>query len=906
MSMAQITKQTIQNKRVLSEEHPLFHAMNIKEVLKILRTNEQGLSEQEVAQRKTQYGLNTLPEPKTPSWVIFFARQFRSPLIYVLLAAAIISFVIGEYIDMYVIFAAVFINVILGFIQEGRAQRALEKLRTVISTEAKVMRFGKEKIIPSRYLVPGDVVFCDAGEKVPADIRLFSIFDLEVNEAALTVESTPVTKDTEKKAGGTMLAERNNMIFTGTVITKGSCRGIVTATGVATEMGQIATLLKETKEDLTPLQKKLSVLSRRLAIIIVVIGAGITLIGIAKGIAFFEIFIVAIALAVAAIPEGLIVAVTVVLAIGMQRILRYQGLVRKLLAAETLGSTTVICTDKTGTLTEGKMQVVKVITWDQNFDVEKTDISSIWSKQEAMEDYRRTLTVGVVSNNAVIANPDDDIKDWNLIGNLTDRALLLAGIQLGLDAETLKKQFPRIAEIPFDSALKFMATLHRNDKKGNILFVKGAPEKILDRVHAIYSTKHVRACDASARRKLQRKFQELSKKGLRILAFAYKEVGTQETNIKVLMQRNDFIFLSFVAIKDPLRPQARDTILQCRKAGITSVMITGDHRFTAQAIARELNIPAEEENILEGTDLLQLSDAALRQKVKKISVYARVTPQDKLRIIQAWQAHHAVVAMTGDGINDSPALKAADIGVALGSGTEVAKEAADLVILDDDFQTIVVAVEEGRGIYDNIKKIVLYLLSDSFSEIILVTGSILIGSPLPLLASQILWINLVTDGFPNLALTLEPKEKKIMEEKPVSRKEPIPNRESVSLIALISAVTGIGNLLLFLLLWKSTKDITLARSVIFASLGVDSLLYVFSIRSLRQSIFKQKLWSNPYLLLAIMSGFILQICALYIPFFQRFLETVALGFREWGIVILLSATLIVIIECFKWLFRRIA
>lgn len=884
----------------------LYYTFSGTQIQKRLKTRKEGLTEKEVTERSVEYGKNRLPEPPRTPWFILFVRQFKSAMIYILLIAAGISFLLGELIDMSVILAAVGINIILGFIQEGKAQRALEQLRKVITLSAVVVRNGQQKMILAEKLVPGDIVCIAAGDKVPGDIRFLEVKDLEINEAALTGESLPMKKSVDTLDPGVVLAERTNMAYTGTIVTKGSGIGIVTAIGIETEIGKIAALLKKTKESLTPLQKKLDRFSKTLAIIVVVLSIIIVMMGLIRGVSFFGIFATSVALAVAAIPEGMIIAVTVVLAIGMQRILKEQGLVQKLVAAETLGSTTVICTDKTGTLTSGEMQVVKLITWEHDFIGEPKQIRNDFLDESKLEDYLFSLKIGVVSNDAFIANPEDEVHEWEVVGNLTERALLLAGIQAGFDPKDLNKQYPRLDSIPFDSATKYMATLHKSTDGKNILLVKGAPEKILAMSSKIQIGGKVQVLDKNHQKQLEEKFLKLSKEGLRVMAIAHKEVSSQFNTIGSLTddKNGDFIFLSFIGIKDALRPTSKETIRLCQRAGIKIVMITGDNKYTAQTIAKEVGLQAAQKNILEGSELVKLSDEQLKKKVKDITVYARVSPHDKLRIVEAWQANGEIVAMTGDGINDSPAIKKADIGVSLGSGTDVTKETADLIILDNDFKTIVVAVEEGRGIFDNIRKVVLYLLSDSFSGVVLIAGALVMGIPLPLAAAQILWINLITDGFPSLALTVEPKEKENMFEPPMKPDEPILNKESKLITIVISIVTGMSSLLLFYWFWKNTDSIELARTVVFATLGVITLIYVFSIRSLRKSIFSQNPFSNVYLIIAVIAGLSLQILAIYAPFMQYFLKTVPLNISQWAIVLSVSVLAICIIEGIKFAFNK--
>ncbi len=881
-----------------------FYNLDPGQVLMSLNSSIIGLSAKEARVRLAQNGYNELPREKSFSWFLILLSQFKSSLIYILLVAALISFILGDTVDAWVILAAVGLNVLVGFFQEWRAQKSLEKLREVVTQTAQVRRDGQEITVEARQLVVGDIVILRAGDKIPADIRLIRSNNLQVDEASLTGESVPVKKITVALPSAVIVAERKNFVFMGTIIVAGSGEGVVTATGSSTEIGQIARLIKETHEEETPLQKKLSVFSRKLGVIILFLAGIIFLTGLAFGYEMERMFTTAVALAVAAIPEGLVVVVTVILAIGMQRILKHKALVRKLVAAETLGSTTVICTDKTGTLTEGVMRVVRIIT--HNHDLDTTRKSP--RHQEIglpLKSYFLALKIGILSSDAYIENPHEVIEHRRVFGLPTEKALILAADQVGLDVDALRRDNPRLSVIPFDSEQKFMATLCQDKKGRRYLYTKGAPEKILEFSSHIDLDGKIEALNNDKRERLKKEFEKLSFEGLRILALGFKKVDKRVIsldNYKSAM--SGLVFVGFVGIKDPLRHEARQTIELCQKAGLRPVMLTGDHRLTAQAIARELGLPHEDKNIIEGSEFEKFDEDALKKRITDISVYARLNPQDKLRIIDAWQARGEVVAMTGDGVNDAPALKSADIGVALGSGTDVAKETADIVLLDNNFRTIVRAVQEGRLIYDNIKKVILYLLSDSFTEIVIISASILLGWPLPLIAAQILWINLVTDGFPNIALTVEPDESETMSGRPVSIKEPILDGEMKAIIIAISLITGFIALVLFYWLWQTSGDIVLARTVIFTAVAVDSLFYVFSSRSLKQPIWKQKLFSNKYLIVACLLGLFVQLLAIYLPFFQQVLGTVPLAPFHWVIVFVFSGITVAAMESIKWIFMR--
>jgi len=607
-------------------------------------------------------------------------------------------------------------------------------------------------------------------------------------------------------------------------------------------------------------------------------------------------FITAVALAVAAIPEGLIIAVTIILTIGMQFILKKKALVRKLVATETLGSVSVICTDKTGTLTEGNMQVSKIITADKEYQLTKS------KELNEVEKVRDLISkVSVLCNAAVVENPEAELESLKIIGSPTEKALLIAAIESGYVPEKLHKDYIQLDEIPFDSEKKFMATLCNHKKaEHQHIFTKGAPEIIFKYCSKVMISGKAETLTLEKLNYLKKKYEAMTKKGLRLLAFAYK-TGHDFKNCNDELK--NLTFLGFVAIKDPLRREAKEALLLCKSAGIRTVVITGDHRLTAKAIFDELGFKTDG-NIVEGSELDNWTDEELQARVVNIDIYARVEPRHKLRVVDAWQARGEVVAMTGDGINDAPALKSADIGIALGDGSDVTKETADIILLDNNFKVIVAAIEQGRIIFENIRKVVLYLLSDSFSELILITGSLLVGLPLPILATQILWINLVADGLPNIALTLEPGESEIMEDKPRKKSEPILNKEMKVLIFIIGIITDIILFILFIYLLNTMGEGRLdhIRTIIFTALGIDSLLYVFSVRSLRHSIFTKNIFSNLYLVGAVIIAFFILISAVYVPFLQTIFKTVSLNGREWLVILSLGLIKITAIEIVKHYF----
>jgi len=786
------------------------------------------------------------------------------------------------------------LNSIVGYIQEYKATNALRSLKKVIKYEVEVIRDGNPKIINSEDLVPGDVFFLKPGDKVPSDGRIIENFDLKTNESALTGEWLPSKKTSDILPLDTPLADRDNMVFMGTVVESGKAKVVTTSIGVKTEMGKIAQTLRETKEGKTPLQKKLSRFSRIVALILVLISFLIFIVGLAEGYNFLDMFTLAVAVAVAAIPEGLPIAITTILALGMQRILKKKGLVRKLLAAETLGSTSLIATDKTATLTEGKMRVVKVLPLEailKNSDVEQAKQYLEINKDGIERGRNLLLRIASLCNEAFVENPEDPLREWVFRGRPTDKALLAASIEAGINKFQIEKKMKKIKELPFSSERKYLAALYQVEEGKFILYISGAPEKILS----------LSNLDKKEVEKIERKLDELAEKGLRIVGLGYKEIQSAKLNTESLEGLiSDITLAGLIALQDPIREEAKEAIKICKKAGIRPIIVTGDHRLTAKAIGEELGFKTSQENIIEGRDLDKLSDEEFQKRLRKIEIYARVEPLHKMRIIREWQRAGEVVAMTGDGINDAPALKQADIGVALGSGTDVAKETSDLVLLTDSFNIIIKAIEEGRVILDNIRKIVTYLLSDSFTEVILIGASLLFGWPLPVLAAQILWVNIIEDGPLALSLAFEKKEKDIMKRPPQGHKVPLLTSEMKTLIVIIGVFTNILLLLLlFILLKFSHYQIEHIRSVIFASLTVGSIFYIFSCKSLRKNIWEINIFNNKFMILTWVLGIVMLISAIYFPPLQTLLRVENLNFFDWQLVVSMGLVNFVLIEAVK-------
>jgi len=880
-----------------------FYQKSIKDIFVYLQASKDGLAVAQVKTRLNKYGDNVLPRTgeKITRFKIFL-EQWKSPLLIILTVAGIISGLLGEIIDMTVIFITVGVNAIVGFFQEDKANRALSHLREMVAYKALVIRDGKKQQIASTEIVPGDILLLEAGDKIQADGRILEENDLQVNESALTGESEPVLKNTKVIKKSVPVGDRLNMVFRSTVVVNGRAKVLVTTTGEETEIGKIAELVKSTSEDRTPLQDQLSRLAKVIGIVVLFISLAIFLLGVfstSEHHGLFEMFETAIAVAVAAIPEGLVISLTVILAIGMQHILKRKALVRKLVAAETLGSVSVICTDKTGTLTEGEMRATRLIMANDDLNFAELNVLQLEEKERHPDAYK-ALRIGVLANDGLLENPDEPENKWKLIGDTTDTGLLYAGRKAGLQKEHLETVMGRLAEVTFDSKRKYMATLHKIDGKTEI-YVKGAPEVLLKQCTYYEKKGEAKKLTKEKLAWFEQQEKEITSKGLRVLALAYKaDKGEKrelaENDIK------DLVLVGLVALSDPLRPDVKETIYLAQQAGIRVVMITGDHLRTAQSIGADLGIPHGDEQVIQGQELEAMSDDELRQAVKNAYIFARVDPKHKIRIVQAFQANGEIVAMTGDGVNDAPALKGADIGVALGSGTDVAKETSDIVLMDDHFSTIVGAVEEGRGIYQNIKKVVLYLLSGSLAEVFLIAACLIGGLPLAVSAVQILWVNLIEDSFPNMALAFDKGDKENMADPPRRQDDSLIDKEMKTMIAIISIVSNLVLFGIFLYFWKITGDIQLTRTIIFVGLGIDSLLYIYSVRTMRRMVWQVNPFSNKYLNLALLFGWAMLITAVYFPPLQVLLRTVALSWQYWLVMVGFGILNIALIELVKGIF----
>lgn len=881
-----------------------FYKLSIRETEKTLGVSSSGLSSQKAKNRVESHGKNVLPRAKPLGPFFILISQLKNALVYILIAAAVISVVIAHMIDFYVILTAILVNVIVGFVQEYKAQKALYKLRSYVTEKTTVLRDGKKQEIDTELLVPGDRIFLKPGDKVPADIRLCKAVDLKINEAVLTGESGPQKKQTGLIQTEIPIGDRDNMAFKGTSVIEGVGEGIVAKTGSGTEFGKIALMLREVKEENTPLQDELKRFSRWLGLLVITASGAIFITGMLIGRPVFDMFILAIALAVSAIPEGLVIGVTAILAVGMKRILDQKALTRKLVAAETLGSTTVICSDKTGTLTTGQMEVTEILT----SPIKDCDRQEGFRSDAAI---LNTLGAGVLASDAYISNPDAKLKSWKVFGNSTEQPIIRLAAELGIFGKQLARGLKEVFEIPFDSANKYMVKVYRG-KDGNYeMYAKGAPEKLLDECGYFIDCQKQKRLTSTLRSEIVKNYEKMTKKGLRVLCVAKaedSEIPIGEGDYRNPKFKKPLVFLGLLGIKDPLRPGVGAVLKNTLLAGLRPIIITGDNKATAMTIAREAGIKIKPDEVLEGGEIDKLSDKAMKRAVKKVKLYARVAPEHKMRIVDALQKNSEVVAMTGDGLNDAPAIKSADIGIAVGGGSEVTKETADMVLLNNDLKVIVAAIREGRGIFENIRKVVLYLLSDSFTELLLVIASFVFGFPLPVLAVQILWVNLIDDSLPNLALTLDPQEDDLMKDPPRPKREKILNNPMKMLIGAISIITGVAILVTFLLMLKNTGDLERARTIAFTLLGLDSLLYVFSIRFLHHSVFNpkmyKKIFNNSALVVAVLVGIALQLAAVYVPVLQRALGTKALSLYDWCIIIPVALGVFLAIELSKGLLAK--
>jgi len=856
-----------------------------------------GLSLEEAESRLEKYGPNQLKEKKGINPLEIFIDQFRDFIVWVLAGAALVSGFLQEWIDAFAIIGIVILNAILGFIQEYRAEKSLAALKRLSSPNSKVIRSGNRRVVSSYKIVPGDLVELEAGDNIPADSRLIWITpNFTVNEASLTGESHPVAKTTLfLKEPDVTLADRANMVYMGTSIASGKARAIVAATGMATELGKIAGMIQGIGHETTPLQRRLEEFGKFIVYVCFGLVGLVFLLELLRGSKLIDVFLTSVSLAVAAIPEGLPAVVTIALALGVQRMVKRNAIVRKLPSVETLGCATVICSDKTGTLTKNEMTVQALYVNRILFNVTGVGYDV---KGEFTRDYKtidtsdypelkKLLSYSALCNGAELSQ---DKCGYKIVGDPTEGALLTAAAKLNIWKKELEEKNPFIQEIPFDSERKKM-TIVRNAGDRVIAFVKGAPDLFLEDCVDIEDREGTRKLDDKDKKEILAFNEKLASLAMRVLAIGYKVLDRVPESYTAEAIEKDLVFLGLAAMIDPPREEVKKAIEKCSAAGIKTVMITGDHKNTAVAIAKELGFFKQDLLALTGEELDRLSDDELYEKIEFTPVYARVSPEHKLRIVKAWRRHNEIVAMTGDGVNDAPAVKEADIGVSMGiTGTDVTKEVSDMVITDDNFASIVSAVEEGRGIYDNIKKFIHYLLSCNVGEILVMFISSLIGFPVPLLPIQILWVNLVTDGLPALALGVDPVDKDVMSRPPRKPDEPVIAKENLFLMLWQGAFIAFCSLLAFsLVLFVEKQGLGRARTAAFIVLSCAQLFHSFNCRSNRESIFKIGFFTNKKLILATLISFGLQMVVVYQPFLQTIFKTEPLGGLDWCLVIFISS-----------------
>ncbi|MDI6810393.1 MAG: cation-transporting P-type ATPase [archaeon] len=910
----------------LEEEN--WHLMEPNDVFQALLTPEEGLTSAEVKRRREKYGLNEITEEKKISRPKIFFSQFKNALILILLVATAISAAIGNVVDATVIFAAVLLVVTLGFFFEYRSEMAIKALKEMAAPTAHVLREGTEVKIPSKEIVPGDMLLLRAGDRIAADARVFEEVNLTVDESPLTGESIAVKKDVSVLTGDVIIAERTNMVYSGTTVLHGRGKGVVTATGMRTEFGKIATMLAGANEEETPLKRRINEIGRRLSVFYLAICSTIFVLGVLSGVSRLWMLIWSISLAVAIVPETLPLVITGTLALGVQRMARKRAIVRKLPAVETLGCITAICSDKTGTLTKNEMTARRVYVGGKMIEVTGAGYAPTGDFIDPEngkkidpyidESLKMAFQIATLCNDSRLRMVDGEYK---ISGDPTEGALIVAAGKAGLHKDELEKRYRRVGEIPFERERKRMTTVHQDSVAGKkMAYVKGAPEVLLNLSTCIHRDKKGKAVieeiTEEGRRTVLDVNDEMAAEALRVIAVAYRELpGEEKVDYTTEEVEKDLVFVGLFGMSDPPREEVKEAIERCKTAGIKPIMITGDHKLTALAIADELGIvskPLNDEKVLTGADLDKMSEEELEEIVNDVVVYSRVSPAHKLRIVESLKRRGHVVAMTGDGINDAPALKRSDVGIAMNSGTDVAKEASDMVLTDDNFATIVAAIHEGRAIYDNMKKFLVYQLSYSFAEVCLLAGAFFfglffLGVPwIPLTAILILWANLVIEDLPAMGLGIDPPDPDIMERKPRDPKDGIFTKRMLLMLILMSAVIFIGCLVIFLQylpeygIGPIGDDILKkAQTMVFATFILYEMINAFNARSERHSLLRVGVFSNKWLILGVIGSLLLMVFAIQIPFTGRFFHTVPLTGLDWGIALATSITIFIAVEVWK-------
>jgi cation-transporting ATPase F len=889
-----------------------WHELSPERAAEVLEsTPATGLSQSEVEARLRKFGLNQMTARKRLSEWMRFLLQFHQPLIYILLAATGITLALGEWVDASVIFGVVLINAIIGYLQEAKAEKAIDALAKMVVTEATVRRGGEKLRIPSVQLVPGDVVLLQSGDRVPADLRLFHHRNLQIEEAALTGESVPVEKQTAPVSAEAILAERTNLAFTGTLVTYGQGAGVVFATGDQTEMGRIAGLIHTAENLQTPLTRKIAQFSRLLLYVILGLAALTFIVGTLRGESGVDMFMAAVALAVAAIPEGLPAALTITLAIGVSRMARRRAIIRKLPAVETLGSTTVICSDKTGTLTQNQMTVQEIHAGGRHYHVtgsgyeasgeihfEQTPV--VIGENVALVE---TLGAGMLCNDSRLVRDDDGRT--GVQGDPTEAALIVSARKAGLTEEEMAGRMPRIESIPFESEYQYMATLHGSGSEPKMIYIKGAVEAILERcAHTLSESGERSPLDKPS---MLRHAEAMAARGLRVLAFARREMSSDHTDLEHEHVAAELTFLGLQGKLDPPRPEVIEAVAQCRSAGIRVKMITGDHVLTAKAIGEQIGLDSGDALIaLIGRDLDQLNDEELADAAERASVFARVAPEQKLRLVKALQSRGHIVAMTGDGVNDAPALKQADIGTAMGiTGTDVSKEAADMILTDDNFASIEAAVEEGRGVFDNLTKFIVWTLPTNFGQGLVILAAVFAGTTLPILPVQILWINMTTALLLGLMLVFEPKEREIMARPPRDPKAPILTGWLQFRILLVALVMLVGCFTLFH--WEQQRGASLpeARTVAVNLFVMIQLFYLFNCRSFTRSMFSIGLFSNPWVIFGSLAMIAIQLAFTYLPAMNALFHSAPISLDVWWRILAFAAFAYLLVGVEKYITNRL-
>lgn len=873
-----------------------YHEMNPEEIREKIQTDfKRGLTEEEVSRRRKQFGYNELQDGEKQSALLLFFSQFKDFMVIVLLVATLISGLLGEYIDAIAIMAIVLLNGILGFYQERRAEKSLDALKELSAPTASVLRDGEWIKIPSKEIVPGDIVRFSSGDRIGADLRIVEANSLEIEESALTGESVPSSKDTDIIHGENVgIGDMSNMAFMGTMVTRGSGIGVVIGTGMQTAMGQIADMLQTAETLQTPLQRRLEQLGKILIVVALVLTLLVVVIGIMQGHDIYTMFLSGVSLAVAAIPEGLPAIVTIALSLGVQRMIKKNSIVRKLPAVETLGCASVICSDKTGTMTQNKMTVTHLWANNEVWNVSGQGYEPIGEflkskrKMDPTKDvhFNKLLSFAMLCNHAEICKKGD----YKLDGDPTEGALLVAGMKAGFSRDKLLKEYKIIQEFPFDSARKMM-TIIVEDKRGErFAITKGAPDILINLSESVFANGRQQYLNQQWKSQLQHAVESLAEQALRTIAISYKKLNTKTKFSHESEVEKDLTFIGLQGMIDPPRPEVYDAIKECREAGIKTVMITGDHVITAKAIGKELGLINSNSLVLDGAALDTMSVDELEEIVDDVSVFARVSPEHKLKIVKALQNNGHIVAMTGDGVNDAPAIKAADIGIAMGiTGTDVAKESSSLILLDDNFATIKAAIQEGRNIYENIRKFIRYLLASNVGEILVMLFAMILAMPLPLVPIQILWVNLVTDGLPAMALGLDKPESDVMKRPPRNPKEGVFARGLGWKVISRGFLIGIATLIAFVIVYTNNPDdLAYAQTVAFSTLVLAQLIHVFDCRS-EHSIFARNPFGNTYLVWAVISSVILLLIVIYYPPLATVFHTVPIEPRDWLLIIAMAS-----------------